>query len=77
MPVPAWKHEERHRQKNTNVFTKTSGDCVIAVRNISFIDKQLPINYIKGLIANQSIMHQYIAPPNFNDMNCCISIFHD
>jgi hypothetical protein len=42
MLFTAWKHEERKKQtqKQTNVFTKISGGCVIAVRDNSFIDSK-------------------------------------
>ena len=40
MPFTAWKHEERQTQRQTNVFNKTSGGCVIAVRDNSFIDSK-------------------------------------
>ena len=41
MPLTAWKDEERNsHKKQMNIFTKTSGGCVIAVRDNAFIDSK-------------------------------------
>ena len=39
MPFTAGKHDTK-TQTETNVFNKTLGGCVIAVRNNSFIDSK-------------------------------------
>ena len=42
MPFTVWKQEERnrHRDRQKNLFTMTSGGFMIIVRNNSFIDSK-------------------------------------